>query len=74
MITQSSDPALWASLEAAYNESPASYIVYANIHYTVHQDTSGDLGFVAKTNEELFDSRSLSVSKPASYRKMDGNV
>jgi len=74
LITQSSDPVLWAKLEASYQSNPAAYVLYGDIHYTVHQTTGGDRGFVAKTNEELFDSRSLTRSKAASYRKLDGDV
>ncbi len=73
MITQASDPTLWGNLSSVYWQGPTGYILFGSVHYTVHQLADGTLGFVAKTNKELYDSRSLSNSKPASYNKLDGS-
>lgn len=75
LITETSNPTLWAALNSMYQENPkAAYIQRNTTCYTVHQTTDGDIAFVERDNQELFDSRSLIGSRPASYSKLDGTT
>lgn len=75
LITSTSDPTLWAALNSLYQENTKlGYIQRGATCYTVHQTTGGEVAFVEKENEDLFDSRSLTGSRPTSYSKLDGTV
>ena len=73
LVTQVSDPTLWASLNSALAENPeAKTVLKSGTHYLVIQMADGSIAYNSKTNKELYDSRSLSRSKPAGYTKLDG--
>ena len=72
LITSTSDPTLWGQLEASHDQDPnASFVMHGGKTYRVIQETTNTVAYLLKTNEELFDSRSITGSKPASYNKLD---
>jgi glutamate racemase len=69
IITQSSDPTIWASLEV--RRGNAGWVILGTTHYMVITMVNGEIGYVARTPRELVDSRSITRSKAASYTKLD---
>jgi len=75
LVTQSGDPALWAILDDIYQiNTDVVWVLHGGITYRVVKMTDGSTTFNPKTNRELYDSRSITGSKPASYNKLDGEV
>lgn len=75
LITEVGEPVLWAVLNSLYQaNTKTTWIQRGNSCYTVHMLTTGDIAFNERENQDLFDSRSLSNSRPASYTKLDGSV
>jgi hypothetical protein len=71
-ITQTGNPALWAILNTKWLEdSEKGWVVSGGIHYQVGELTDGTMFFLGYTNEELYDSRSITESKQATYKKLD---
>lgn len=69
LITQASNPDLWTTLEACRVGS--AWIYYSQRHYRPVQLSDGSWAFNQFTELELIDDRSLSLTKKASYRKLD---
>ena len=73
LITQSNNPVLWGTLNDALQKySYAGYVVISTILYEVHRLTSGDTAFKEVSNIDFIDSRSITGSKKASYKDLDG--
>lgn len=71
IITQESDPQLYARLSTAWNSLHPGWVVLGSDHYKVIQGANGSLAFKLRPNRELYDSRSLANYKPSSYNKLD---
>ncbi len=72
LVTEVSDPTLWAALNSALAGNPtAKTVLKSKVHYRVVQMTDGTVAYNPKTNEELYDSRSFTRSKTAAYTKLD---
>lgn len=72
MPTKITDPTLHAALEAKWEtEDRQGWVIYGGYHYKVGFSTTGVVFFLQYTNEELFDSRSPTDSKTASYKELD---
>ena len=58
LITESSDPELYANLlnEVIKYETPSGWVIYDQLHYRVLQDSSGDIVF------EEYDSTTMAKS------------
>lgn len=70
LITQASDPTLWAALEAL--RSGDQWIRYEMHHYRPVMLSSGAWGFNQYTERELMDDSSLDTSAGGSYSELDG--
>lgn len=74
LITAVSDPTLYALLSSMYDElREPGWVINTPDHYKVVYDNNGVMAFLLVPNEDLYDSRSLLDSKPATYRKLDDN-
>lgn len=72
LVTQASDPTLWATLNSALVANPtAKTVLIGKVHYRVVQMADDTIAYNSKTSKELFDSRSLIRSRPAAYTKLD---
>jgi hypothetical protein len=72
LVTQASDPTLWAALNSALATNPtAKTVLKGKVHYRVIQMEDNTIAYNSKTSKELFDSRSLTRSKPAAYKKLE---
>ena len=72
-ITQASDPALWAQLEALVDDGAlaAGWITVGSDNYRIQYDTSDQVFFLHYDNfTELIDSRSSKGPK-ATYKEID---
>lgn len=72
MITQSSDPALWNILYALWVTNKPSHVTLGASLYSAHTRVDGTIGFTLVNNMDYIDSRSLTDSKKASYKNLDG--
>lgn len=54
LITSTSDPALHAALvaERAKFEAEAGWVIYQNLHYKVHETSTGEVAFEHHDSEE----------------------
>ena len=69
-VTQSNNIELWTILSEKL-EGDDGWIVHDGVHYRASAENDGTLAFIAYPTEELYDSRSMAGSKPASYNKLD---
>jgi len=73
LITQISNPLLWATLNNALSGHPSvGHIARGTTLYKVHKLTSSDIAFEEIAYTDYMDSRSLTVSRAATYNKLDG--
>lgn len=73
LITQASDPVLWAAIDAKWVEGEG-YVLYADVTYAVARATGGTIGFLPLDNiDDLIDSRSID-GRAAQYTKLDGEL
>lgn len=71
-ITSTSDPTLFAALQAKWeDEGEQGWVIYGSNSYRVLNSSTGSLEFLEYTPRELYDSRSTTGPKPASYKKLD---
>ena len=72
LITQISDPVLWAILNNKWLAGgQVGWVTNDLTHYQVSFDTSDTVQFTSKTVRELIDSRSPKDSKAATYKDME---
>ena len=73
IVTDTSNPTLWNKLNEWWIAAGRpGWVMDAGTHYKVVQATDQDVEFHEHTSQELFDSRSITGSKPTSYSKLDG--
>jgi len=63
--------ALFDEIYAKWVDEQPGWVIYAGVHYKFVETVAGTPAFVEFTNQELFDSRSLTDSRPATYSKLD---
>lgn len=71
IVTSTSDPTLWNKLMAIQILTEAGWVQDGQTLYLYVLNSSDGSEFHSKTEEELFDSRSIIGSRPASYTKLD---
>lgn len=72
IITSESDPALHAVLSTKWNsQGKPGWIINSKTTYRVVGTVSGEVAFSEQANKDLFDSRSVTGSRPATYTKLD---
>lgn len=72
LVTSTSDPTLHAKLSTAWNDlRKPGWVMDRYDHYRVVFLTSGEVAFSLDTNRSLYDSRSVTNGKPATYTKLD---
>lgn len=75
LITQASDPVLFAQLHAMYiAQRQPGWVVVGEKHYRHVQESDGDEAYQLVDNRSLYDSRSLTLSKPAVYTELDQEI
>lgn len=73
LITESSDPTLWYALKASYaSEGNPGNVCRGGRIYKVHTLMTEEVAFQEIENLDYIDSRSLTKSKKATYKKLDG--
>lgn len=73
LITSSSDPILWGTLNSSYQENTdVKWVMSGAEHYRVVQKTDGSIAFNHIEQRELFDSRSFTRSRQTRYSNLDG--
>lgn len=72
-ITSTGDPVLWQTLYDMWlRDKKPHHVVSATQYYEAVITTSDAVVFDEVTQVSLYDSRSLTKSKPSSYTKLDG--
>jgi hypothetical protein len=72
LVTQSSDPTLHAKLSSSWNtQRNPGWVLDGHKHYRVLYNNAGELAFELIDNRALYDSRSITNSKRATYTKLD---
>jgi len=73
LITSTSNPTLHTKLSTAWNDlRKPGWVMDKYDHYkVVFLHPSGEIAFSLDTNRAMYDSRSLSGSRPATYNKLD---
>ena len=72
IITQTSNPTLWAVLNSSYLSQDRPHTVLAGSSmYVAYENTSGEVEFKLIDTIDYIDSRSLKNSKKATYGNLD---
>lgn len=73
IITNDSDPLLWAALHSSYiSEGKPRNVVRGGEMYEVFTTTTEQIAFKTVETLDYLDSRSITNSKPATYKELDG--
>lgn len=71
IVTQASDPILWAALNSSYiSQGNPGVVVRGGQMYEVYFTTVEEIAFKSVENLDYIDSRSIHNSKSASYNKL----